>query len=89
MPIILILPPSSTGQAFPERKNVQSLVEIARFMHAWNFGYDEAMFLRKGADYRLPFSNDKIENVEYSKDDIWVLFHDRLDGGLHFQSRTA
>jgi hypothetical protein len=64
---------------FPERKNVRSIVEIARFMHARHFGYHEAMFLRKGADCTLRFSNDKVENVEYSKDDIWVLFHDRLD----------
>jgi hypothetical protein len=71
--------PVSPDAAIPERKGVRSVAAIGNWMHSRGIGYHESTFLRKGTNCSLRFSDEKLDSVEYSKDDLWVIFGEKTD----------
>jgi hypothetical protein len=47
-------------------------------MHSKGYGYHESTFFRNGTNCSIRFSDEKLDGVEYSKNDIWVLFNDQI-----------
>jgi hypothetical protein len=66
----------SPDAVVPDRKNVRLISGITRWMHSRSIGYHESTFLRNGSNCTLRFSDEKVDSVEYAKDDLWVLFSD-------------
>ncbi|KAH0803093.1 protein ZGRF1 isoform X1 [Histomonas meleagridis] len=62
----------------PSRRDVRSIATVINFMHVRNISYHESTLIRKNNVYTLYFSDDKLDNVEYSKDDLWVIFSDHI-----------
>lgn len=61
----------------PEVKQVKSMAAVSNFMHSKCIGYHESTFSRKGGNCTLRLGTDKVDKVEYSRDDIWVIFGER------------
>ena len=63
----------------PDRKDVRSISKIGEVMKMRGYAYHESTYVRNGVNCSLRFADEKLENIEYSKDDLWVLFTDRID----------
>ena len=65
--------------SIPSKKDIRSLTKLTKFMHSRGISYHESVLTRKNNIYTLHFLDDKLENVEYSKDDLWVLFSEKTE----------
>lgn len=63
----------------PDRKSIRSISKIGDVMKMKGYAYHESTFLRNGTNCSLRFADEKIDNIEYSKDDLWVIFTERID----------
>lgn len=58
---------------------VRNKLAIESFMKKKHIAYHESrMFRTKENQIYLMFNTDKDENIEYTKDDVWVIFSERL-----------
>ena len=57
---------------------IKDKAQISSFMNKKGYSYNNCTIIRTKESYYLNFISEKNENVEYSKDDLWVIYNDRL-----------
>lgn len=70
---------NESGDGCRINKTVRNKAAIESFMKKKHVAYhDSRLFRTKDNQVYLMFNSDKDENIEYTKDDVWVIFSERL-----------
>ncbi|OHT08379.1 hypothetical protein TRFO_23138 [Tritrichomonas foetus] len=58
--------------------NINEKASLSSFLSKKGIAYHESTIFRNKGQTMLTFNSEKLENVEYSKDDVWVCFSDSI-----------